>query len=221
MMTGGSPSSAWKLENVLRLVLVAGLSALALASCGGVPKTRYYTVAMPAPAPANDAKTSFVLDVPRFRAAEVLRDDRILYYQSPTELNYYEYHRWSAYPADMLAEQVARRLRGMGVFDQVRLYPHAIPGDYALRGRLLNFEELDYVSGGAVRVGLELTLVRARDQKMVWSDSHESSHSIQEKGVAGVVNALNAATVQTVNGLLSELVAAVEREGQAAPDPSR
>lgn len=196
---------------------MGGLSALALASCGSVPRTRYYTVAVPAQAPANDARTSFVLDVPRFRAAEVLRDDRILYYQSPTELNYYHYHRWSAYPADMVAEQLVRRLQGMGVFSQVRLFPHSTPGDYVLRGRLLNFEELDYQAGGAVRVGLELALVRSRDRKVVWSDSRQTSQAIQEKGVSGVVKALNSATIQTVNELLPELAAAAEREAKTSP----
>jgi ABC-type uncharacterized transport system auxiliary subunit len=221
MMNGKSPSNGSKLERSLRRLVMAGLSALALVSCGGVPKTRYYTVALPAQAPANDARTSFVLDVPRFRAAEVLRDDRILYYQSPTELNYYHYHRWSGYPADLVAEQVAGRLQAMGVFSQIRLFPHSTPGDYVLRGRLLNFEELDYQAGGAARVGLELALVRSRDQKVVWSDSRQSSHAVEEKGVAGVVKALNAACVETVNQLLSELVSAVEQEAKAAPKQSQ
>lgn len=221
MMIAGFRSNDWKAKGRLGLALLAGVGAVLLASCGGVPRTRYYTVAVPAPAPANTAKTSLVLDVPRFQAAEVLRDDRILYYHSPTELNYYEYHRWTTYPADMMAEQVARRLRAMGVFSEVRLFSYSASGDYILRGRLLNFDELDYEAGGMARVGLELSLVRTRDNKMVWSGTREASQPIHEKGVAGVVKALNTAAVQVLDQLLPELASETSREVQQAPGQSQ
>jgi ABC-type uncharacterized transport system auxiliary subunit len=194
---------------------------LFLCACGGVPKTRYYTVAMPAPAPSSDARTSFVLDVPRFQAADILRDDRILYYKTPTEVNRYEYHRWSAAPAEMMAELAARRLRAMGVFQQVRLFPRAIPGDYVLRGRLLDFEELDYEPSGRVRVSLQLELLRTRDRKVVWSETRRSERGIQGKGVANVVAALNTSAEQVLDEALPGLAAEVEREPKPSPTQSQ
>lgn len=192
------------------MAALLGLSAVLIAACGGIPRMHYYTVAMPAPAPKNDPKTSMVLDVERFGAPDVLRDDRILYYESPTELNYYEYHRWSADPAEMMADLLARRLRGTDVFSDVRLFPHSGAGDYVLRGRLLNFEELDYEAGGRVRLGLELMLVRTKDHQVVWSDRRQKEGSIQGKGVSSVVNALNTLTGQLLNEVLPELVSSVE-----------
>lgn len=190
------------------------LGAAVMPSCGGIPKTHYYTVAMPALTPVNDPKTSFVLDVERFRAPEVLRDDRILYYQSPTELNFYEYHRWTAAPADMTADLVARRLKGTDIFHEVRLFPHSNPGDFVLRGLLLNFEEVDYPSDGGVRVGLELTLVRTRDHQVIWSDRRLATRGLEGKGVEGVVKSLNDATGQLLNEFLPALGAEVERESE-------
>lgn len=188
-----------------------------MCACGSVPRTRYYTLSMPAPAPSGDPPTNFVLDVPRFQAADTLRDDRILYYESPTQLNHYEYHRWSAPPADLMAERVAQRLRSMGVFAEVRLFARAAPGDYVLGGRLLSFEELDYEAGGRVRVGLELELLRTSDHKIIWSETRRSERGIQGKGVANVVTALNASAAQVLNEALPGLVAQVQRDSAQAP----
>ena len=44
------------------------LLALGVAmSCGRLPRTNYYALRFPAPAPANDSKTNFVLGVEHFR----------------------------------------------------------------------------------------------------------------------------------------------------------
>jgi ABC-type uncharacterized transport system auxiliary subunit len=203
------------------LVGVAILAAVFLSACGGVPDTHYYTVNLPAAAPAADAQTPLVLDVTRFQAAEPLRDDRILYYQSPTELNYYEYHRWSAEPVQLMAALVAQRLRASGVFVDVRLFPHSAPGDYVLRGRLLDFEELDYEPGGHARVALELVLLRGRDQKIVWSDTARSESEIQGKGVAAVVNALNASANQVIDKLLPAALAQVQHDAEQRLQPAK
>lgn len=191
------------------------LGVVLMSACGSVPKTHYYSVTMPAATPAAQAQSTIVLDMARFQAATVLRDDRILYYQTPTELNYYEYHRWSAEPAVMMAELVARHVKASGVFSDVRLIPRSAPGDFQLRGRVLNFEELDYEAGGHVRVALELDLVRTRDHKVVWSDTRRSERAVQGKGVAAVVDALNASAAEVVDGLLPQLLASAKREEAA------
>ncbi len=212
MTTAKLSWSGWANSPVLRRAWALGLLVALMSACGGVPKTHYYTLRVPAPAPAPDSKTPFTLTVERFRAPEILRDDRILYYQSPTQLNFYGYHRWSSDPATMVAEVVARRLDEMGLFTQVRIYPSREPSDYALRGRLLNFEEVDYEGGGRGRVALELTLVRTSDHKVVWSDTRQAEHAVEGKGVEGVVDALNASSEQLLGEALAGLAAEVERE---------
>jgi ABC-type uncharacterized transport system auxiliary subunit len=138
--------SVWRRRLLRRSAAALGLvGALVSASCGGaLPKTHYYTLQAPAPPPSNDPRTNFVLGVERLRAPEMLRDDRIVYYESPTQMNFYQYHRWGSDPATMLAEFLAQWIDGMGVFAQVRLLPGREPLDYVLRGRLLSFEEVDY-----------------------------------------------------------------------------
>ncbi len=213
----GLRSSAWRCDFTPRAASVfALLVAFLCASCGGPPATHYYTLRMPPPPPANDPKTNFVLEVERFRAPELLRDDRIVFYESPTQLNFYQHHRWRADPAMMLSELAARWLEQTGIFAQVRGSPSREPADYLLKGRVLSFEEVDYEGAGKGRVTLALTLVRSRDRKAVWSARRQVESAIQQKGVPGVVNALNSSSWQLLAEVLPGLLTQVEGDFKEA-----
>ncbi len=211
-------SNAWRRSSALRAGISVSLLAIFVSGCGGkIPVTHYYTLEFPPPARIADPKTTLVLSIEPFRASMNLRDERIIYYESPTEFSYYTYHIWSPDPATLLAELARRRLNEMGLFAHVRLVPSHEPSDYTLKGHLLNFDELDYVPGGKARVALDLRLVRVKDQKTVWSDRREVEHSIDGDGVPGVVDALNAASDQILSEALPGLAAEVEREFKENP----
>jgi ABC-type uncharacterized transport system auxiliary subunit len=191
----------------------AVLLSLLMVGCGGkLPATHYYSLKFPPPAPRTEPKTSLTLSIEPFRAAMNLRDDRILYYESPIEFSYYEYHLWSPDPATLLAELTHRHLDRMGIFRHVHIAPNQDRTDYSLQGRLLNFDELDYEPGGKARVALHLVLVRNKDYKVIWSDRREVEHPIEGSGISGVVEALSAASDQILNDSLPALVSAVEKD---------
>lgn len=212
--------SAWARKRSLALVCLVFSIALWAASCGAVPRTNYYALRVPPPPAAHDPKTAGVVGVEHFRAADVLRDDRIVYYASPMELNFYQYHRWSAEPATMLTELVARRLEQSGAFMAVRVLPSREPMDYLVRGRVLNFEEVDSGTNVKGRAGLEMMLVRVRDHKILWSESRQEESAAEGKGVPAVVLALNAASERLLDGLVPALVAKVEEESRQNPQAS-
>jgi ABC-type uncharacterized transport system auxiliary subunit len=205
--------SVWGHSIGLLAAAACGAAAIFLCGCGGkIPPTRYYTFKLPPPAPTADPKTNLVVEIGPFRAADNLRDDRVLYYEKPTQFSYYEYHRWSPDPATLVADLTRRRLHEMAVFAHVRMSATHEPSDFLLTGHLLNFEEIDYESGGKVRVALDLRLVRNTDHKTVWSDRRELEHAVGEEGVNGVVTALSAATDQLLSEMLPGLAAEAERE---------
>lgn len=194
------------------MLALASLAGLICGACGGVPKTYYYTLRTPTPPSPNETRTNLVLGVEHFHAPQMLRDDRIAYFVSPTEMNYYQYHRWSADPASMLSDYAAQWLSNLGVFAQVRILPTRETIDFRLGGRVLDFEEVDYQGGVKARVSLELTLIRTRDRKVVWTGKQDAETAVQEKGVAGVANGMNAACKRLVQDLVPGLIAEVERE---------
>ena len=192
------------------------VAVLALASCGGTPPMHYYTLQTPsAPAP-SDPRTNLVLGVEHFRGRDIMRDDRIVHYQSSTQLNFYQQHRWSADPTAQLAELCHRRLEQTGIFAEVRLAPYRDPVDYSLRGRVLDFEEVDEPTGVKGRVSLELTLIRSRDRQVVFFERRQAEFGAEEKGVAGVVSALNSATQQLLDEMMPGVVARVENDYREA-----
>ena len=147
----------------------------------------------------------------------MLRDDRIIYYTSPTELNFHQDHRWSASPTALLSELAVKYFAETGLFKHVYLYPAPVHADYTLRGRVLNFAELDYEKGGSgklgmVRVGLNLDLVRTRDNEVVWSARKEDEVPITSKGMRGVVKAINVASQKLMCDAYSGIAVVVERE---------
>jgi ABC-type uncharacterized transport system auxiliary subunit len=193
------------------------LVAVMCAGCGSVPQTHYYTLHTPPPPSAPQARTDFVLQVEGFDAPEMLRDDRIIYYSSPTELNFYQYHRWSATPAALLSELAVKYFAAEGLFKAVYSYPAPVHADYTMRGRVLNFAEMDYEKSGngksgKGRVGLVLDLVRTRDNEVVWSTRKETEMPVEKKGMPGVVDALNAASQELLQDAFSGIAGVVGHE---------
>jgi ABC-type uncharacterized transport system auxiliary subunit len=150
--------------------------------------------------------------VEHFRATEMLRDDRIAYYVSPTQMNFYQYHRWGSDPATLLSEYTAQWVDSTGAFTQVKMLPVRERVDYTLGGSILSFEEIDSEGSPKVRLGLALSLVRTSDHKLVWSGEQRQETPLQEHGVEGVANALNGACAQVLREMIPGLIAQVEQD---------
>jgi len=130
-------SNVWKRSFLGRACAVLGLLAsLVAAGCGGVPKVSYYTLQVPAAPAPTDPRTDFVLGVEHFRAPVILRDDRIVYYVSPTQINFYQNHRWGADPATLVSDFTSQWMNSTGVFSQVKSLPVRDRVDYTLGGSI-------------------------------------------------------------------------------------
>jgi ABC-type uncharacterized transport system auxiliary subunit len=201
----------WKGSSRAFAPAVLGVCAAAFTvACGGVPRDYFYTLQPPAVAPAT-GKTTYVLGIEPFRSPAILRDDRIVYYSSPTALDYYRHHRWGAIPAELVGEFAAQWLQEEGAFAQVKMFPVRGAVDYILGGEVTRFEEVDSGDSVKVRLAVALSLVRRRDQKLVWSGEQREEMPVQGQGVAAVASTLSAACTQALGQMLPGLVAQVEQ----------
>ncbi|HKS94704.1 MAG TPA: ABC-type transport auxiliary lipoprotein family protein [Terriglobia bacterium] len=168
------------------------LAALAmLAGCGGASHPiRYYTIDLPAAPDAAHNPYPVTLLVARVTAPMILRDDRIVYRSGANELGTYEYRRWAEPPAVLLETCLLRMLRASGRYESVSEVTSKTRGDFLLRARLYDFEEVDS-NAIAARVALEAELVDAKSGKVVWSHSYSHDEPVSEDDVASVVAALN------------------------------
>lgn len=168
------------------------LAALAmLAGCGGASHPiKYYTIDLPATPDASRAPYPVTLLVARVTAPMILRDDRIVYRSGANELGTYEYRRWAEPPATLLETCLLRMLRASGRYQSVSEVTSRARGDFLVRSRLYDFEEVDS-SAIAARVAMEAELVDEKSGKIVWSHSYSHDEPVSKEDVASVVAALN------------------------------
>jgi ABC-type uncharacterized transport system auxiliary subunit len=193
------------------------LAALLCAGCASTPKTRYYTLRAPQPPAAITPGMQLILQVERFEAPDLLLDNRMIYYTSPTELNFHEYHRWSSDPGDLLSDLAMKFFARTSLFRRVYAYPAPVNADYTLRGRVLDLDELKYETAGGksgeARLGLKLDLLQVQQNKVVWSSRLEQRVPIQGGGVQGAVEAMNIAAERLLQNAYAGISQALEHEG--------
>lgn len=190
----------------------AAALALVLAGMGGCGATRptsYYQLSIPAAAPASSTLDAYPVSllVGRFTAPEIYRGDDMVYRTGPDELGIFEYHRWAASPPEMLEIIFVRRLRESGRYRSVQLLRSNSSGDYILRGRLYNFEEVEGPPLAA-RVSLEVELEEASTGKILWWQSYAHDQEVPGKGaqsVSAVVEALDANVEQGIGEMMAGL----------------
>ncbi len=177
----------------MRRMIPASLIILALAGmagCGGARPSKYYTLELPAVPDARLNTYPVALRVGRISAPHFFHDDRIVYRNSGTEIGAYDYQRWAEPPTEMLETMLVRMLRGSGRYRSVEDQRSNTPGDFILRGRLYDFEEVD--EGAIVaRVVMEIDLYQQKTSTTVWSHFYSHDEPVNGKTVPAVVEALN------------------------------
>src|SRR5580698_4163996 len=172
---------------MIRKSLIAA-TLLFTSSC--VPhRVQYYqlsTIVKPVAPP----ETGPVILVGRIATPQALQDGRIRYREGLNEVGAYEYHRWTDPPGIMVREALIHVLRASGKFKSVQETASSAEGDYNLRGKLLEFSEVD--SGGiATRVALDLELREIKTGRLVWTQTFTHDDPVQAKTVADVVQSLD------------------------------
>lgn len=192
-------------------VRLAGLAVLVLvvAACGSAPRTSHYTISLAPPPGGSSTLTGSQLGVALPRASHLLRQDRIVYFTGPTEMNFYEYHRWAEPPVFMMQSLLIRQLRAAGLFDNIVPYRAQKGLDYVLQGRLLAMEEIDSPSGITARFGLELELVRQEDAHVVWTGRRDCERPVSAKTVPALVEAMSGCVQESLGELTRSLGSAV------------
>lgn len=188
------------------LVLLLALSLWGTA-CGG-SRPQHYALAY-APAASGGGSGTGQVGVAVPRTSHLLRQDRIVYFTTDNELNFYAHHRWAEPPNRMVQSLLIRQLRAANAFDDIVAYRAQKGLDYVLRGQLLSMEEVDTASEIKARFALELELVRQEDDHVVWKGRHGCERPVAAKTVGAVVDTLSGCAQETLGELTNSLTAAL------------
>ncbi|MBI3483616.1 MAG: membrane integrity-associated transporter subunit PqiC [Acidobacteria bacterium] len=178
-----------------------------MSSCGAARPSMFYQMDIPEnSAPASAPRINTDLLVGRIVAPHLYRDDRIVYRTGSTQLGTYEYHRWAEPPADTIESLLVRALRSSGNFRSVQSLRSNARGDYILRGRL---HELDEVGSGSAnvtgRVNFEVELFSQKSGTVVWSKRYNNDEPVNGSEVPAVVEALNKNVQRAIDQIVAGL----------------
>ena len=182
-------------------------AALIAASCGATRPSRFYALDVPGGTAGATNTLPVTLLVGRVTASHILRDDRIAYRSSPTEIGMYEYHRWSEPPTSMMEALLVRRLRAENRYRSVQSLSSNAEGDYILRGRLHQFEEVTSGTNVSARVSMEVELFEKKSGTIVWNNLYNAEEAVAGKEVSAVVDAINRGAQKTLDQVASGLAA--------------
>lgn len=192
------------------------LLALVVVACGA-PRMNNYTLTFNPTAGGSAALAKSQVGVAAPRASHLLRQDRIVYFSGENQVNYYHYHRWAEPPVSLVQSLLIRQLRSAGLFDDIVPFRAQKGLDYVLQGRLLAMEEVDTPEAVRVRFGLELELVRQKDEHVAWAGRQSCERPVTTKTVPAMVEAMSSCVQESLDALTRSLrEAAPELERAAA-----
>ncbi|MBV8052465.1 MAG: membrane integrity-associated transporter subunit PqiC [Acidobacteriaceae bacterium] len=194
-------------KNYIALALTLAVLP-ALAGCGRVKPTRYYTLNLPSPPdpPAPDSVHTSIA-VREFQSPVYLRQGPIVYRTTPEEIGFYEYHRWAADPRLITTNSVLDHLRASGNFSLVSMYDGHSDMDYVLTGKLEKLEEIDYDGGVKVQVAVSAQITRTGTGATVWSNAVSEVGTVSQRNVPGIVSQMNHTMDTAIDKLLSTIPA--------------
>jgi ABC-type uncharacterized transport system auxiliary subunit len=184
------------------------LAVVVMAGCAGkVHYPDYYMLAIAPPddPPSNDNHKLSAVAVQRFETPAYLRQGRIVYRQTPEQIGFYDYHRWASDPGQVVTGAVMDCVRSAGVFSFVEAYDAQENAEYLLGGRLERLDEVDYKNGTQVEVKLSARLVNRKTGATVWTGHTTTAANVSQREVSSVVRAMDQATKEGVEQLVSDM----------------
>jgi ABC-type uncharacterized transport system auxiliary subunit len=180
------------------------MASVFLTGCmGKVKYPAYYrlNLAPPVDPPAKtDAPPSIA--VREFRAPAYLREGPIVYFTSPEEIGFYEYHRWAVDPRQAITQAIVEHLRASGNFKVVKIYDGRNDVDYVLSGRLEKLNEVDYDGRVQVEVALSAQVTDLHNGNTIWANSAVEKGSVEGRNVSSVVAQMSSLTDRSIEELL-------------------
>jgi ABC-type uncharacterized transport system auxiliary subunit len=185
-----------------------------LSGCGATRPSRYYQLTVPAEAGAVEKADAVpvTLLLGQLFTSHLYREDRIVFGNGAEQLGTYEYQRWAEPPTEMIQEVMLRELRSSGRYRAVHYRRSNMQGDFALRGRLYDFKEVD-VGQMSARVTLELEMRDLKGGATVWTHYYTHDEPTNGKDVPALVAALD----KNVQRAVKEVVESLDQYFAAHP----
>jgi ABC-type uncharacterized transport system auxiliary subunit len=168
------------------------LIGCSLTGCGAARAVKYYQLTVPTDAGdiEKEGAVPVRLVLGGLTTSHLYREDRIVYGNGPEQLGTYEFQRWAEPPAEMIQEILLRELRATGHYRAVHMRRSNVTGDFAIRGRLYDFKEVEG-GGMSTRVTMEFEMRDLKSGATVWNHYYTHDEPAGGKDVPSIVAALD------------------------------
>jgi ABC-type uncharacterized transport system auxiliary subunit len=177
------------MHRIARLVLILPL-ILSLNGCRGAKPINYYTVQIPVAPTIQTSAHPVSLLVGSVSGADIYQDTPILYRIGTNQIGAYQNSRWAEPPVELLKNKLIRMLSVSGDYQSVTTLGSNSDGQFVIRGRLFNFEEVDGANITGL-VSMEFELYDRKSGKILWTHFYSQSEPVQGKEIPEVVAALD------------------------------
>ena len=182
------------------------LTLIFFAQCGHVPAIYYYQIDYPLTGSASPGDPIPVtLGMAQLESDILYQGDRIVYRNSPYEVQYYHYRRWIAPPRIIVEEKIFEQFRSSGVFQNVVRIPAPVKIDYVLRGKIKAFEEWDENDSWYGMVTLAFELENVKTKAIIWKNEFSEKTRALKKEPVEVVKAISESLKKVVEEAIREI----------------
>jgi uncharacterized lipoprotein YmbA len=171
------------------------------------PEVRHYDLKVAVPAEAVDTPRASLV-VRSFTAQDPYDQQRMVYRSSPYVLDFYQYHRWAASPAQQVTDWTRRYLRGAGLFAKVLPTTNG-EADLTLGGTIRQFEEVDDDDVWLAVLSVDAWLARNGHDAPLWFQSYTATQEAAKRNPEAVAEAMSRNLEDILARLVSDLTPVV------------
>jgi ABC-type uncharacterized transport system auxiliary subunit len=165
------------------------LLALVVAGCGSSKPIRYYTVRQTLAPAVSKGTYPVSLLVGSISGPQILQDSPIAYRVGQHEIGTYQYSRWVDPPVEMVKDKLINVLNSSGDYRSVVALGSKSDGQFVIRGKLYEFEEVDSEKISGV-VSMQFELYDRMTGNVLWSHSYSQTEPVEGKEMNAIVAAL-------------------------------
>jgi ABC-type uncharacterized transport system auxiliary subunit len=120
-------------------------------------------------------------------------------------VGFYQYDRWAEDPRGAVTAALIRQMQSSGLFQSVSRFDGRGNPDCLLTGTIDHLEEIDYLSGVSIDVGVSARLINLRTGEVLWQGDAAKSTTLDRHSVRGVVAEMSREVGSAVEELVSSM----------------
>ena len=184
---------------------------LIIAACTGVkhpsPKINYYTFEYQLDVAAQPKLLDAVLKIDRFQTAPMYNSNRITFREKAFERGAYNYHKWRAYPGDLISYFLARDLNHSMLFKAVLTTDSRFTPTHIMEGSVDEFYEQSAEDKWQAVLSISVTLLAADQPDITKRIVFNKSYSARKDCAINSPQALAEAMSQAMAVISQQVIA--------------